>query len=316
MIHTINEELIYLLAFKKLENVGDKTIETLYKKYKSLKRAWYADESEIKESNFKKNIEFSLEKKKSTNINDIENELEEILSQGIKIGDKFTGENYPRKLHELRDAPSVIYVKGTMKNEDEHAIAIVGTRGPSSAGKDAARSFSKRLAETGYTIISGLALGIDTEAHQGALEAGGRTIAVLGTGFNRKVLYPKENYDLFNTIAENGFCISEFPPNAEGLKYKMYVRNRIISILSKGVLIIETKNSSHSGTLAQARYALNQGRKVFVPEEIDAVSGNNTGWQTFKREVNPFVVSDYEDILEEVEKSATRQTDLLGYVTE
>lgn len=308
------EELIYLLAFIKIENVGDKTIDKIYKKFNSFRCAWYADDDKIQELRLKSNILTSLlENRKKIDVAGVENEVERILSQGIKIGAKFNGENYPERLHELKDAPSVVYIKGNMENSDENALAIVGTREPSQMGKDIARTISRKLAEAGYTIISGLAKGTDAQAHLGALDVNGRTIAVLGTGFNKEVIYPRENFNLFNRIVENGFCISEFPPDARGLVHRMYRRNRIISILSKGVLIIETSNKTHSGTLTQAWYARNQGRKIFVMESIDRISSNNKGWNILKKDVEPLIVNSYEDILDELDRPFTKQISLLHY---
>jgi DNA processing protein len=310
----MNKELIYLIAFKKVENVGDKTLDKIYEKFNSFERAWYADDDEIRQLTLQRKIMISLlETRRIIDIEDTHNEIKRILSQGIQIATKFGGKPYPERLHELKDAPSVVYVKGTVKERDENALAIVGTREPSQMGKDHARTIARRLAESGCTIISGLAKGTDTQAHLGALDGNGRTIGVLGTGFCREVFYPRENFSLFNRIVNNGFCISEFPPEARGLGHRMYIRNRIISILSKGVLIVEMKNSPHSGTLAQAWYAKNQGRNVFVMEEIDAVSGNNKGWKILKRDVEPIIVKSYEDILDEIDRPLTKQINLLQY---
>lgn len=307
------EELTYLIAFKKIENVGDNTIDKIHSKFHSFKSAWYADDTKIRELNLQKNILKSfLENRKNIDISSVESEIEEILSQEVKIGSKFNSENYPDRLHELKDAPSLVYIKGNMEPIDQYALAIVGTREPSETGKEIARKAARDLAKSGYTIISGLARGTDTQAHVGALEANGRTIAVLGTGFNREVLYPKENLWLFNKIVENGFCISEFPPYARGLGYRMYRRNRIISILSKGILIIETSNRTR-GTIAQARYAKNQGKKIFVMDSIDKISENNEGWKILKEDIKPIIVHSYEDILNDVEKPSRKQISLLQY---
>jgi DNA processing protein len=308
------EELIYLTAFRKVENVGDKTIDRIYKKFNSFKRAWYADDDRIRELRLQSNTLASiLQNRKEIDINKVQIEIENILSQKIAIGTKFDGETYPEQLRELKDAPSLVYIKGTIAEMDENALAVVGTREPSQKGKDTARNTARELAGAGYTIISGLARGIDTEAHLGALDADGRTIAVLGTGFDKDVFYPKENYHLFSKIIENGFCISEFPPNARGLGHRMYIRNRIISILSKGVLIVEMKNKRHGGTLAQAWYAKNQGRKVFVTESIDRISGTNEGWKILRKDIEPIVVKGYEDIIAELERPLTKQPDLIHY---
>ena len=316
VIQVNNEELIYLKAFKNIENVGEKTIDKIYRKFSSFKFAWYAGDDEIRELRLQHNIMTALlEGRKKIDITDIEDEIEGILSQRIKICTKFSfnDENYPKRLHELKDAPSLAYIMGDVKDTDENALAVVGTREPSAISKDIARNISRELAGAGYTIISGLAQGIDAQAHLGALDADGRTIAVLGTGFSKKVFYPKENYSLFNKIVENGFCISEFPPDARGLGHRMYVRNRIISILSRGVLIIEMKNKTHGGTLAQGRYAKNQGRKVFVVDSFDRMSADNVGWRILKNDVEPVVVHNYEDIIDEIEKPPVKQVSLLSY---
>ena len=305
------EELLYLTAFRKIENVGDKTIDRIYERFNSFKNAWYADDEKIRELRLqKKTLTSLLGGRKRINISEVEDEIEGILSQGVRICSKFNTD-YPKRLHELKDAPTIVYVKGIMKS-DENAVAVVGTREPSEFGRNAARSIARDLAGAGYTIVSGLARGIDAEAHLGALEGGGRTIAVLGTGFNEKVFYPKENFHLLDRITENGYCISEFSPDSKGLMYKMYRRNRIISILSKGVLIVEVSNRTHSGTLTQARYAENQGRKVFVMDSIDRVNRNNEGWKILKKEIEPIMVNSYEDILGEMEIMLIK-TDLVNY---
>ena len=310
MIYVNKEELLYLMALKKIENVGDRTIDKLYGRFKSFKEAWYADNEKIRELGIqKRNLHSLLENRREINLGDIENEIKRILSQGVRIVSKFDGD-YPERLHELKDAPSVVYVKGDLKL-DENAVAVVGTREPSDMGRNVARSIAQKLARAGYTIVSGLARGIDTEAHIGALDGNGRTIAVLGTGFNKEVFYPKENFYLLDRIVENGYCISEFPPDSKGLMYKMYRRNRIISILSKGVLIVEMSNKIHSGTLTQARYAKNQGRKVFIMDCIDRVSGNNEGWSILKKDVDPIVVDSSEDITSGW--PLIKKSDLLGH---
>ena len=306
------EELLYLMAFEKIENVGDKTIDRIYERFNSFKNAWYANDEKIKELRLQRKILASLlDGRKRIDISEVENEIEKIFLKGVKIGSKFDGD-YPERLHELKDAPTVVYVKGDMK-PDEHAIAVVGTRKPSQMGRNVARSSARKLARAGYTVVSGLARGIDAEAHLGALDVNKRTIAVLGTGFNEEVFYPKENFHLFGRVVGNGYCISEFPPGSKGLMYRMYRRNRMISILSEGVLIVEMSDRVHSGTLTQARYAQNQGRKVFVMDCIDRVSGNNMGWKILKKEIEPIVVNDYEDIINEIERNLVKQVDLLHY---
>ena len=312
-----DEELVHLIAIKNIENVGDKTIEKLFERFKSFKTAWNSEEKEIKK--IKTNwriLSTLLENRNNIIINEVINQINEISNQGITIGNKFNGQNYPERLYELKDSPSVVYIKGTMDERDKNAIAIVGTRKPTTRGKFLARKFAFKLAQEKFTIVSGLAKGIDTEAHLGALKAKGRTIAVLGTGFNRNVFYPKENYILSQLISENGYCITEFPPYSKGLLSNFYRRNRIISVLSNAVLIIELKNKNHSGTLTQAYYAKNQGRKIFILKEIVEANKESIGWKTLKREVKPIIVEDPDEIIDEINSSTIFQKNLIEHQLE
>ncbi|OGX08046.1 MAG: DNA protecting protein DprA [Omnitrophica WOR_2 bacterium GWA2_47_8] len=175
--------------------------------------------------------------------------------------------DYPKTLKEISNPPVVLYVKGTLNKDEEPALAIVGSRQASIYGMTMAEKFALELAELGITIVSGLAKGIDTFAHRGALKAKGRTIAVLGSGLAN--LYPRDNKKLFEEIAENGAVISEFPMTTEPLSYNFPQRNRIISGLSLGVLIVEA--ALKSGALITSDFALEQGKEVFaLPGKIDS----------------------------------------------
>jgi DNA processing protein len=176
-------------------------------------------------------------------------------------------ENYPKRLKEIKDPPKVLYCLGEIKNE-ENCFAIVGARKCTNYGKEIAYRIASDLAEAGLTIVSGFAPGIDTMAHRAAIERGKRTIAVLGTGIDEKSIYPKSNLKLIDKILENGGAIiSEFEPGTHGTKYTFPQRNRIISGLSLGVLVVEAR--IQSGALITANYAQEQGRKVFaVPGSI------------------------------------------------
>jgi len=188
----------------------------------------------------------------------------------LKIDDK----NYPKLLKEIADPPKVIYFLGEIKSE-ENCFAIVGTRMCSSYGKQVTLEIAGDLAEAGLTIVSGLAPGIDTFAHLAAVERGKRTIAVLGTGLDEKSIYPKSNLKLARKILEIGGClISEYSPGTRGTQFTFPQRNRIISGLSLGVLIVEAKQ--RSGALITAEWAKKQGRKVFaIPGSIH--SSNSRG---------------------------------------
>lgn len=182
--------------------------------------------------------------------------------------------NYPKLLKEIKDAPKIIYYQGEIKNE-ENCFAIVGTRMNSVYGKQVALEIVENLIESKLTIVSGLAPGIDTFVHEAAVENGGRTIAVLGTGLDEKSIYPQENIKLAKKIIETGGClISEYPSGTQGSKFTFPQRNRIISGLSLGILVIEAKQKS--GALITANYARKQNRKVFaIPGPI--YSSNSRG---------------------------------------
>ncbi len=183
-------------------------------------------------------------------------------------------ENYPKILKEIPDPPKTIYIRGEINQKDKLAIGIVGTRNYTSYGKQVAYDISGRLAEAGITVISGLAKGIDTFVHKAVLEKGGRTIAVLGSAVDAKSVYPSCNQGLADKISESGAVISEYPPGTKSERYFFPQRNRIISGLSMGVVVIEAPEKS--GALITATCALEQNREVFaIPGSI--YSKNSAG---------------------------------------
>lgn len=175
-------------------------------------------------------------------------------------------ENYPERLASIADPPPVLYVKGETDLNAERPFAIVGTRTPTRDGRRAAEEFAERLAVSGASVISGMARGVDTCAHRGALKGGGSTIAVLGCGVD--VVYPPENTDLYeNILASGGSVVSEYIPGTQPLSQNFPARNRIISGMSEGVLLVE--GDMKSGGMITAGYAADQGRDLFaVPGSI------------------------------------------------
>ncbi len=193
-------------------------------------------------------------------------ELKRIEESGCHVVTQ-SDEEYPPLLREIYDPPIVLYVKGTLSPGDKSSIAMIGSRQTTHYGIETARKLSYQLAYTGVTVISGGARGIDTAAHQGALSAKGRTIAVLGTGIN--IVFPTENKELFERIADNGAVIIQFPFNRPADKQSFPIRNRIVAGMTQGSVVVEA--NLNSGALITARFANDYGRQVFaVPGRIDS----------------------------------------------
>jgi DNA processing protein len=222
-----------------------------------------------------------------------EAELKKAAAKGVAII-TLDSPAYPAGLRNTADPPLYLYVNGAVRPEDEHAVAIVGTRNPSHYGTTVTGRISSELSSSGVTIVSGMARGIDTQAHRGALAAGGRTIAVLGCGID--VVYPPENKDLMDRISQSGAVVTE---NAFGTKPEagyFPARNRIISGLALGTVIVEA--SEDSGSLITSRYTLEQGRKLFaVPGNIGAPTSRGTNSLIKKGAI---LVERTEDILTEL----------------
>jgi len=202
---------------------------------------------------------------------------------------------YPANLKEIYDPPVVLYLKGSLIPEDRPALAVVGSRRASRYGLQAARKLAADIAARGFTVVSGLARGIDTEAHRGALAASCRTLAVLGSGLGN--IYPGENRELAEEIARSGAVISEFPVRAVPDRQNFPLRNRVVSGLSLGTVVVEA--AERSGALITARLAMEQGRAVMaVPGRIDSYSARGTN--ALIRD-GAKMVSGIEDILGEFE---------------
>ncbi len=176
-------------------------------------------------------------------------------------------DSYPESLRQIYDPPVVLYVRGALTAKDKNAVAMVGSRTTTHYGLEVARKLAYQLAYVGVTVVSGGARGIDSAAHQGALSAKGRTVCVLGTGIS--IVFPPENKDLFDRIAENGAVITQFPFNRNGDRQTFAIRNRIVAGMTLGTVVVEANLTS--GALITANFATEYGRQVFaVPGRIDS----------------------------------------------
>lgn len=205
-----------------------------------------------------------------------------------------TADEYPKNLLNIHDPPQKLCVNGKILPQDEKAIAIVGTRRATSYGLDVAKQFAYELASLGITIVSGMALGIDSAAHVGALEAGGRTIAVLGTGID--VIYPPENAKLYDQIIQSGAIVTEYKQGTSPTRWTFPRRNRIIAGLSFGVIVVE--GDYKSGAMITAKLALDEGREVFaIPGNINHMQSNGPHW-LIKQGAK--LIENINDVLEEM----------------
>ena len=286
---TEQESLIILNAIPGLGNIRIRKLVDHFgsaEKILSLTEAEFKKEPMVPFNIAQKILEFSKDKFLPDEYNLVFKHETKVIS--------YRDEGFPRNLNEIPDAPVVLYYKGSLIPADEAAVAIVGSRRASLYGLSLAEKFARRLAELGIAVISGLARGIDTAAHRGCLQASGRTLAILGCGLMH--VYPKENKGLIENIEKQGAVISEFPMRTLAFAYNFPRRNRIISGLSLGVLVVEA--SLRSGALVTSRCALEQGREVFaIPGQID--HPNTFGTHRLIKE-GAKLVNCVEDILEEL----------------
>ncbi|MCL4490297.1 MAG: DNA-processing protein DprA [Nitrospirae bacterium] len=287
-----DNDLRYLLALSFIKDIGPVTAKRLLSAFRSPRRifeaslAELADVEEVRESRAKRIHQFDSWDR-------IDEEIEAARQRNIKII-KYTDEEYPEPLKQLADAPTVLYARGNFIKEDGYAVAIVGSRRMTEYGRSITKTIAYDLASCGFTIVSGMARGIDTVAHRGALEAGGRSIAVLGCGLDRP--YPAENDALLEALSGSGCAISEFPLGTPPNRENFPRRNRLISGLSLGVLVVEA--TIKSGSLITAHYALEQGKDIFaVPGSIACRNSEGTNALIKK---GAKLVQKAEDILEEL----------------
>ena len=282
----------YWIWLASVEGLGPVKKLALLNKFKSVKKIYNATEKEIlKVDGMSDKIVQNMQKAKDAKL--LEKYEKYILKNDIKIIN-ISDDNYPAKLKNIYAPPITIFAKGDISLLSSKAIAIVGSREPSKYGIYVAEKFSKELSKEGITIVSGLARGIDTFAHVGALSSFGKTIAVLGSGID--VVYPKENAKYYREISEKGLIISEYIVGTAPESKNFPQRNRIISGLSDGVLVVEARKNS--GTMITTDFALEQGKELYViPGNI--TSNLSAGTNNLIKEGAKLVTDVYE-ILEDL----------------
>lgn len=284
-------ERIVLIWLNSL-GIGNSNIVKIIEYFYDLRDLWSCSNNTIYGmSNLRQPVKEKLIENR--NMENIEKLFRNIEKEDINIVTIYD-DNYPLGLKYIDDNPKVLYTKGKIIERDDLSIAIVGSRKATAYGKWACEKFAKELVDMDVTIISGLATGIDAIAHKTALEHGGRTVGVLGNGVD--VVYPKRNKALYSQMLEENSIISEFPIGTPPLAFNFPQRNRIISGISKGIIVIEAQEKS--GSLITAHHGLDQGKDVFsLPGNINSIFSGGTN-KLIKDGAKPLL--DIEDIVEEI----------------
>jgi DNA processing protein len=285
------DKLYPWLCLKNVPGIGNHLFKRLIERFSLPEAVFQASQQELLE------VEGISKRQSAAILNyqaplSIKTELDQANQKGYKIitlADSW----YPPLLKEIPDPPPFLYVSGTLDGSSKN-IAVVGSRNPTAYGISTTQKLCADLSAHGITIISGMAVGIDTAAHQGALAGKGRTVAVLGSGFNK--IYPSQNLNLFKRISEEGAVISEFALNIEPEAHHFPIRNRIISGMSMGTVVVEATRKS--GSLITARLAAEQNREVFaVPGSIQ--SFKSTGTHALIKQ-GAKLVENAQDVIEEL----------------
>ena len=296
---TNNENNKYWIGFNLIPGIGRVKFTQIENYFGDIEKAWNAGIDEFKKAGLDDNTIQSIAQWRPKISPDIE--IEKLEKHNIKAFN-YHDKDYPVRLKEIHDFPPVIYIRGEILAEDEFCLAVVGTRNPSVYGRQLTEEIVSELSKNRITVISGLAKGIDTIAHQSALNAGGRTIAVMGGGLDS--VYPAENANLARSILKNGAMISEYATGTKPRPENFPRRNRIMSGLCLGVLVIEAGETS--GSLITAHLAFEQDREVFaIPGSV--LSPASIGTNKLIMEGTARLVRNAADILQELNLTAVAE---------
>ncbi len=297
------EEELYWIALKLVPGLGTRVSNKLLERFRTPQAIFRASRTELEAAGVSGAVAQSIAS--GSTFDDAATQQEKMLREGataITLGDS----RYPEALRAIYDPPILLFARGRVELLQTTALSIVGTRRPTAYGLAAAERLASDLANTGLTIVSGMARGIDSAAHKGALAVGGATIAVFGSGVD--VIYPSENRKLAAEIATKGLIVSEFPMGSTAFPQNFPIRNRIISGLSVGVLIVE--GAQYSGSTITAKLAAEQGREVF------AVPGNITSKLSWAPNLmikqGARLVQDFNDVLSEIPAESRRHLKGMG----
>ena len=293
------DDLGYWLGFNLIPQIGPVRLRALLEHFGDLGQAWSASAASLRAAGIGPSaVEQLLCRRKRL---DLEAELAKVYDLGVHLVN-WESPEYPARLLEIDHPPPILYVRGQLLPADEWALAVVGTRSPTSYGKQVAQRLAFGLAESGITVVSGLAQGIDGAAHRAALEAHGRTVAVMGCGLD--IVYPARHRELAHRISEAGALISDYPLGTRPAAGNFPPRNRIISGLALGALVVEA--GERSGALITLHFALEHGRETFaVPGSIHSRMSAGTNRAIQRGEAK--LVASVDDILEELNLSVVVQ---------
>ena len=293
-----SDELKYWIGFSRIPGIGKVRISQLRGRFASLEDAWNAPVGELKQAGLdSRSLNAIVALRPRISLDEEMEKLERYEVKALTCEDP----SYPHRLKEIYDYPPVLYVRGSLLPRDDPYLAVVGTRKPTTYGRQVTEEIVADLARSKITIVSGLARGIDSIAHRTALDSGGETIAVFASGLD--IVYPADNVKLAQAIIEHGAVVSEYPPGVRPKADNFPLRNRIMSGLSLGVLVVEA--GEKSGALITAHQAVEQNRDVFaIPGSV--LSPSSRGCNRLIQE-GAKLVSNCNDILEELNLTAVAQ---------